>query len=142
MTLSLQTLLILAGGQQDDLTKYLNVGLSPSIKAAIERKQAHAQEKAADEAAEQILELLKDAQSHVDSCVQAVRRARAEEATNLKRIKQFERAKLYALETNNFLPLAAQMGLVSYSSHALKNDQDKLAIPDDWQPSKPTDTQP
>lgn len=142
MTLSLQTLLVLAGGQQDDLSKYLNVGLNPSIQAAIERRQAAAQEKAADEAAEQILELLKDAQSHIYSCVQAVRRARAEEAINLKRIKQFERAKLYASETNNFLPLALQMGVISYSDHSLKNNQDKLVIPDDWQPSNPTDTQP
>lgn len=137
MQLSLELLVKLAGGsQQDDLSQYLGLGLSEQIKSAIERKRKHEQELAAEEVAEEILKLLKKSQTEINDSVAIVRRLRAEESARLADIKRIERAKAYAVETNNFLPLANVLGLLSVKSVTTFSDKEILKVPDSWQPNK------
>ena len=137
MQLSFESLLKLAGGsQEDDLSKYLGLGLSEQIKSAIERKRKHEQELVAEEVAEEVLKLLKKSQTDIDDSVTIIRRLRAEESARLAHIKGIERAKAYAVETNNFLPLANILGLLSLKSVTTLSNKEILKVPDSWQPNK------
>lgn len=125
-------LAILAGGAQDELSKYEGAGLNEGIRAAIARKRLKAEEEAAEQAAERILMILQSTDKEMAASVQRLRDIRRRETAELNNIKKLELAKIYALETSNFIPLVVALnGGLNFSSE----EHRKLSvIPEGWQP--------
>ncbi len=142
---SLNAIVALAvGSKNDDLQKLAGTAVSvnnPALKAALDRKMAKAQEEAAEEAAESILGIIKDAGNTIASYIGRVRALRREEKNLLKKIKEMNRAIDYGNETGNWLPLGIATG--SISEHSIREEAGKKAtkIPDSWVAKKPTEEQ-
>ena len=142
---ALQAIVALAtGGKNDDLAKLAGTAVSvnnPSLKAALDRKMAKAQEEAAEEAAESILSIIKEAGSVIGGYVGRVRALRREEKGLLKKIKDMKRAIAYGNETGNWLPLGIATG--SISEYSIREEAGKKAtkIPDDWVAPKSAEEQ-
>lgn len=107
------------------------------IKASLQRKQEEAKAQAADEAADQIIQLLKDSSRIKNSSLSRLREIRADERWLLKRVKEIDRAQEYGKETLNYLPLAKLLnGYVSGQDDL--EDPSLLEVPKDWAPKTET----
>lgn len=128
----LSTLRAFAGGGFDD--EFKHVGQLPtSVKEALQKKLDKQKEEAAGEAADQIIGILKSFDTSVEVHVEAVRSLRKREKAELERLAKLNRAKDYALETNNYLPVAALLGQLS--RYDLEEAGDLAKVPEAWEPA-------
>lgn len=117
----------------DDLDQYIKTaGSNDLVAEALEGLRAKERATEASEIAHAILNLSRAGDAALESAVSALRQTRRLEAQQLALVKKISRAKAYALQTQNWLPLA----LVTGSSSALgvmdSLDLDLLEVPEDW----------
>lgn len=111
----------------DDLTKYSN--LTPNLRAALEKQEKERREKQADEAATQILDLVKEAASKKERLAAEIRELRAKEKGLHEMIADLDQAEKFGLNTNNFLPLIAHTKGLSLIPASQRKDAE---VPKGW----------
>lgn len=111
-------------------------GLSLDIKDALAELQIKERKESAQAAAREIVDLLKASENSIEHYVREIRSARRMEEAAKKSIEEFNRAKTYGLETNNFIPLGLLTGHVYL--HQVDN-KDLMKIPEGWKPKAKVD---
>ncbi|MCK9234692.1 MAG: hypothetical protein M0R77_00090 [Gammaproteobacteria bacterium] len=115
--------------KQDDLshhTSSFNL-LGDELKEALNEAKAEQRKAVMREAVNEIIKLDQKYEACVKANVENIRAARKAEAQSQVRLKELNRAKQYAMETQNFLPLAFLLGVLG-SNYSI----DAVTIPEDW----------
>ncbi len=122
--------------EQDEYSQNL-ASMPEELRAALKEQQAEERKENVKKAAKLLLNILNGSDSLISKEVEVIRAARLKEAQAKQRIDQIKRARAYAEETNNYLPLAALTGLLMSSKDI---DPSKLMVPFNWTPKveKPT----
>lgn len=123
---------------QDEFSSGRYAGLAPEIKAALDRKFEARRAESAELAADAILKII-DAQEETEAhLVATIRRLRAEEQVVKAKLADLNKARAYADQTNNYLPLAVQSGLPMRTLSILVGQESlpraAAEIPDDFKP--------
>lgn len=106
--MSVSALLSLANHSvKDDLSGYES--LPEDIAAALQEQLADEKKAAAKSAAKQIVGLMKNADIHIESQVKFIRDLRDSVRSIKTSLANLDRAKKYALKTNNWIPLAIML---------------------------------
>ena len=129
-------LIVLAGGQEDeDLTKLArrSTSMPARLVESINRKKQEAADKAIDLAAEHIVSMLDAKTLQVEDLVSQLRIIRNQESKLLGKIRALNLAEDYAIETNNWLPLAVKL---DESLTLGKEHKEKIAVPEGWKPKE------
>ncbi len=95
----------------------------------LRRRQAEAQEKAVEAAADEIIHLQASASDVIESHRRQLSELRRRAAAELQRIEQIAVARLYGNQTMNYLPLARELGHVVLAPGA-----SPISQPDFWVP--------
>lgn len=114
-----------------------NTDLAAAVKKAEERKR----DEALANLAEFIVQMQADKDSKIEAYIQRIRQLRAEVLQIKKYIGELNRAEAYGHETNNFLPLAAELnGMWSVA----QNDKERALakVPDDFKMPEAAAAQP
>lgn len=123
---NVETLMALANiNDSDEFSKYDQ--LPTNLQEVLKRKLKEQEEKQLEEAADSIVYVLTQAEQAITSRVSQIRQLRREVERVKNEIAQIERSKSFGLETQNFVPLAAGLGLVSFMAKGAQ------AIPADWE---------
>lgn len=105
-------------------------GLNVDLREALQDMQAQQKKDAAIAAAKEVMGVLNRAEQSIEANVEEIRRARKAEANAKAHIEKINRAKAYGLATNNFVPLAVELGLVNEynveNKDLLKIDDSKI----------------
>ena len=135
------TLLKLAGINNDqDLYKELGIASddlnNTEFGAALKELQAEETKAVIKEAAKEVLELVKQSNEMTARLVNELREIRRQEKMVLAGIKQIERAKQYAAQTNNYIPLLVAKEIIRPAVHRSLCLQygDLAVVPADWEP--------
>lgn len=131
-TPKLTTLKAFAGKTEADEYKNLT-SLPESVKVALDKKIKKQQEESADAAADQIIGLLKANDGVVETHVEAIRSLRKRIEAEKTKLAKVNLAKAYALETNNYIPLAAVLGQLR--SYEIEEAGDLAKVPENWAPA-------
>lgn len=108
-------------------------GLSLDIREALESLQSEERKQAAQTAAKEVLNLLNSANASIEDSVSEINAARRLEKQARNRISEINRARVYGLETNNFVPLGILVGKIQ----PYQVDNEVLRkVPGDWVSSK------
>ncbi len=134
-TSKLTTLKAFAGKTEADEYKNLT-SLPESVKEALSKKILKQQEASAEAAADQIISLLKTNDSVVETHVEAIRSLRKRVEREKAILEKVNAAKNYAMETNNYIPLAAVLGQLRLSE--LDEAGDLAKVPEGWVPAATT----
>lgn len=113
---------------QDEFTENLS-SMPPQLREALEEQRRQESKEIYTAAAKLILRLYKDAEERTAYQVETIRKAREAERTAKDKIAKIKRAKAYAEETNNYLPLALLTIGLNHGEHIAG---DKLFVPLDW----------
>jgi len=116
--------------EQDEYSKNL-ASMPEELRAALKEQQAEERKENVKKAAKLLLYILNGSDSLISKEVKTIREARFKEVQAKQRIEQIKRARAYAEETNNYLPLAALTGLLISSKDI---DPSKLMVPFNWTP--------
>lgn len=114
-----------AASGNDEFSKYDQ--LPDNLKQALKRKMKEREGKAADEAADAIMQLLDLAESTIKDRVALIRDFRSRVEETKVSIGKVELAKAYGMKTQNFMPLAKALGYHFNSEYA-----ERLVIPADF----------
>ena len=123
---------------QDEFSQNLQ-SMPEELRNALQEQRAEERKEGVKKAAKLLLNILNGSDSEIQKQIEFLRAARRAEAQAKARIEQVKRARAYAEETNNYLPLAALTGLLMTSKDI---DPSKLHVPHDWIPKseKPVGT--
>lgn len=130
----------LAGVGRDEFTamEQTMAGLPEEIRAALNEIDTDSKKEAAKVTAKVIFEAFKTADAKVLLQVDEIRAARRREAAAQEAIKELQRAKAYASETGNYLPLLMRTGEIGVGNHSflsdLKSKGAVVEVPTTWQP--------
>lgn len=113
---------------QDEFTENLS-SMPPQLREALEEQRRQESKEIYTAAAKLILRLYKDAEERTAYQVETIRKAREAEKVAKDKIAKIKRAKAYAEETNNYLPLALLTIGLNHGEHIAG---DKLFVPLDW----------
>lgn len=115
---------------QDEFSQNLQ-SMPEELRNALQEQRAEDRKENVKKAAKLLLNILNGSDALVSKEVEVIRAARLKEAQAKARIEQVKRARAYAEETNNYLPLAALVGILVTSKDI---DPSKLHVPHDWIP--------
>ena len=127
----------------DEFTIKANASMPAKLKEALARKRKEQEEKAAEEAAEAILEAVQAAEETKVLLVDNIRRARKQIDEWKKKLAMIDREIQYGYETQNYLPLVHHIHAVagkkvrqSFNLDYLPAGVDKsaFAVPANWTP--------
>jgi hypothetical protein len=91
-------------------TQSLIAGVPDEIAAALNELKTEERKTTIKDAAKEIFSVLKATEEYKAGLVVKVREARKQEAAGLTKLKLIERAKRYALSSNNYVPLVVLIG--------------------------------
>ncbi len=132
-----ELLLALAGGiKKDDLSRFDQ--LPSELQAALQEEQTEERKQAAKRAAREVMDLLKQSDNTSAALVTDIRRMRKAIDSHKANLERLNRTKAYGLKTNNFLPLADELGLIGsfQRREIMATDPDLLRVPEDFQVEK------
>lgn len=122
---NVETLMALANIKNDDeFAKY--DALPSNLQEVLKRKLKEQEEKRLEDAADSIVHILNSTEDAITSRVDRIRDLRRSVERLKAEIGEIERAKAFGMETQNFVPLAAGLGLVSHMTKG-------AAIPTEWE---------
>lgn len=130
----------LAGVGRDEFTamEQTMAGLPEEIRTALNEIDSDSKKEAAKVTAKVIFEAFKTADAKVLFQVDEIRAARRREATAQEAIKQLQRAKSFASETGNYLPLLLLTGEIGTGNYTTLSDLKAKGavteVPANWQP--------
>ena len=121
---NVETLMALANIQNDDeFAKY--DALPANLQEVLKRKLKEQEEKRLEDAADSIVLILSQTDDAIAARVDRIRELRRSVERLKAEIGEIERAKAFGMETQNFVPLAAGLGMVSHMTKG-------AAIPAEW----------
>lgn len=124
----------------DDLDQYIkSAGDNDLVAEALEGLRAKERATQASEVAHAILGLSRAGDIELEAAVGALRQTRRQEAQQLALVKKLSRAKAYALQTHNWLPLAVLTGSTVALGMMNGLSTDLLEVPDDWSEVPPAE---
>jgi hypothetical protein len=127
-------LLQLAQALESDELGTQNLDSMPEgLKEALVSIRKEEQQESMKKAAKLILSILKSSDEETQKQIEAIRAARRAEALAKSKLESIARAKAYAEETSNYLPLAVLTGVFRAGSlHDV--DLSKFSVPMEWKP--------
>lgn len=132
MSFNANVLVQLAGAEiNDEYSSNLN-SMPVELKQALQEQREAERKALYAEAAKLIMGIFKRTEEKIAQEVQEIREARQREAKAKARIADIERAKQYAEETNNYLPLALLCGTMVIRSNTVNSE--KFSVPMEWKP--------
>ena len=122
---NVETLMALANIKTDDeFAKY--DALPSNLQEVLKRKLKDQEEKRLEDAADSIVLILNQTDDAIAVRVERIRELRRNVERMKAEIGEIDRAKAFGMETQNFVPLAAALGMVSFAATGAK-------IPDEWE---------
>ena len=132
MSFNANVLVQLAGAEiHDEYSSNLS-SMPVELKQALQEQREAERKALYAEAAKLIMGVFKRTEEKIAQEVQDIREARQREAKAKGRIADIERAKQYAEETNNYLPLALFCGIMVIPSGTVNSE--KFHVPAEWKP--------
>ena len=132
MSLNANILVQLANAEINDEYSSNLASMPEELKKALEEQREAERKALYAEAAKLIMRLFKRTEEKIAQEVHEIREARQNEAKAKARITDIERARQYAEETNNYLPLALFCGILAIPSSTV--DSEKFHVPAEWKP--------
>ena len=121
---NVETLMALANIKNDDeFAKY--DALPANLQEVLKRKLKEQEEKRLEDAADSIVHILNSTEDAIAARVDRIRELRRSVERLKVEIGEIERAKAFGMETQNFVPLAAGLGMVSLMAKG-------AVIPAEW----------
>ena len=121
---NVETLMALANIKNDDeFAKY--DALPANLQEVLKRKLKEQEEKRLEDAADSIVHILNSTEDAIAARVDRIRELRRSVERLKAEIGEIERAKAFGMETQNFVPLAAGLGMVSLMTKG-------AVIPAEW----------
>ena len=122
---NVETLMALANIKTDDeFAKY--DALPSNLQEVLKRKLKDQEEKRLEDAADSIVLILNQTDEAIAQRVARIRELRRNVEHTKAEIGRIDRAKAFGMETQNFVPLAAMLGMVSSAATGAR-------IPDEWE---------
>jgi predicted RecB family nuclease len=120
----------------DDLGTENYASMPEDLKAALTTLQAEERAEKTKKAAKVVMSVLKAGDEGIAANVEIIRRARAMEAEAKRAIEKITKAKVYANETSNYLPLARCSGRFFGPGVSNSFTDSVFFVPADWIPKK------